>query len=774
MARIVRDSTPKRRSARLSNNDPQVSNRTYAELASLKLTRPKQSTRKTPALNPLGSVLERDETPDVIPNPSIDHVVSTPNPHRDLKERFSQLSKITTPKTEPKPANDQMHPATVHQTTAKAPDSGMKLGFADISTTGNASLASLQNTPSRPRQSLASTNIPPAFQFKFNHETNMSAQGQKLMESIRNDAARIKEQMLAEKEREAQQERENEGFDNATGRRIARPTAKAGRFSDVHMAQFKKMDSIANHPSSFRARPGFARPTAQSLKRSSSKADLDEPERPRTAGKASATRIPPPVIGRPQSTSPFKTIQSSSEPENPHSKRIRHDSDSDVSSSRATALPRPVSSRLLSPTKASSARTAGTTSTPPRPSIIPKASSIKSVRSASRPTAPVLASPSRLPQFQFGKALPALPIEEDISPAKRTLFQSVPSKKPTSPAKDTHVSRLPTIEQLKSILRSPRKTTETAPASPPKQISSLPVPASSQKKVDFTPSVKSRYAVKLAEASPSPAKVDRSRPSDHFEPAIPYDSSAFVIHDYSEEWEDDDSDVVYPSLPTLSPRQGTSSGAFASKAKDHSRRESKEFKSIFTTIPKETTTSLTSVNTTVNRTNPLSHAARVAKSPPKLQQSPSTIRHVRTSEPIQPFEDSIETVPHGLPGKKRHIDSAIADDKFGQDDDAKENRRVIHHSAMPGSWNDATIEATIDEGDQRGGKRARFEKAKEPEKVMTGSPIKKSAAREAAVKSARDRKSKASIGGAASTGKGVLSLSRLNMLARPKSRASGV
>ena len=31
------------------------------------------------------------------------------------------------------------------------------------------------------------------------------------------------------------------------------PKGKRGRFSEVHMEQFKKMDSIAGHPSSFRA-----------------------------------------------------------------------------------------------------------------------------------------------------------------------------------------------------------------------------------------------------------------------------------------------------------------------------------------------------------------------------------------------------------------------------------------------------------------------------------------------------------------------------------------
>lgn len=118
------------------------------------------------------------------------------------------------------------------------------------------------------------------------------------------------------------------------------------------------------------------------------------------------------------------------------------------------------------------------------------------------------------------------------------------------------------------------------------------------------------------------------------------------------------------------------------------------------------------------------------------------------------------------------MQSEHADDKYGRDDDAKENRRVTHVSNMPGSWDEDTIEVAVDEGDQRGGKRARFEKTEESEmeKEKTGSPVKRSVAREAAARNAKDRKSKASIGGATSGSKGVLSLSRLNMLARPKSR----
>ncbi|KAK5070900.1 hypothetical protein LTR64_003874 [Lithohypha guttulata] len=778
MARIARDSTPKRRSARLSNQQPED-----CGLHNQSAYKPRKQSLQ------LDTVIERDETPDIAEQPLIDNVIVTPSTRHGIEDRLRELSKITTPKTEPRPDNNQMHPATIHQTTAKAPDSGMKLGFADIKTTGRASVASLQNTPSRPRQSLAHTNISPSFQFKFSHETNLSEAGQQLMDTIREEAAKIKERMQVERELQEEKDAQAEGsFDTAVGRKIAKPTAKASRFSDVHMAQFKKMDSVENHASAWRVRPGYARPTAQSLKRNSTVANLDDPERSKIVAK-SPSRIPPPVTGRAISTSPFKTIRTTpAHASDASAKRLRRVDDEDVSDSRpVTALARPVSSRLLSPTKASTARVAESiTPTSAKQSSIPRSNSIRSIR-----TGPQLSftSPAKVSQPQMDKPLPPTPGQASTAAIKHGLTRSNSTKSlaplaqiPQVP-QEASTSRIPTFASLKSILRSPKKNPVSLQAGTPKQPSTIPVPASSQKKVDFTPSVKSRYAVKLAEGSPSPAKLDRSQLPKEWEPAIPYDSSAFVVTN-DDDWEDDDSAIVYPSLTALDARPPTRQepgpvnhtiDAFTQNAKNHGRRESTEFKSIFTTLhpkPDTPSTTLTSVNTNLNRTNPVTNAYCVATSPPKQPQSPPTIRQVRTSEPVQPFEDRIQTVPHGLPGKKRRMASEIANDKFGNDDDAKENRRVTHAASIPGAWNDSVVEE--DEGEKRGGKRVKVAPVEEPEQKNT-SPLKKpSAARELAAKTAKERKVKASIGGAGAaagtSSRGVLSLSRLNMLARPKNR----
>ena len=731
MARIARDSTPKRRSARLSHQrvSQTKNSKTIANIS--------QSANK-PNGSPahLDAVLEGDEDQQV--TASVDEVVST-TPSSKLHDRFAALSKNVTPQTEPKPARGQMHPATIHQTTTKAPDEGLKLGFADIPKPTSHSLASMQNTPTRPRQSLAQTNISPGFQFKFAHESNMTEEGRKMMETIRGDAARIKEQMRAEQATK----------DVNLDRRIAKPTSKSSRYSEIHMAQFKKMDSIANHPSSFRARPGFARPTTQSLKRSSSKADLDEPERPKTAGKSPSSRGPQ-ILGRPTSQSPFKSIP---QPTEGPTKRMRYDSDDDVTTSRTSTIPQPISSRLLSPTKASAARTGSAIK-----SNIPRSNSVRSIRSVRRTSTNANGSPMKT---HINKPLPPTPTGSRHLDSGSTI-----SDNPFSASKPQ--SRIPTaFANLKSILRSPKKTAVT-----PKKTTSIPVPTSTSKKVDFTPSVKSRYAVKLAENSPSPAKVDRTnRVSEKWEPALPYDSSAFVVKDNLTEWEDDEElPVTYPKLPVLDNRPVSRAGpvdhTFGRHARDHGRRESQQFKSIFTKCDPALAArvnSLTSVNTSVNRTNPIENASVVAATI-SVSKSP-TIRHVRASEPsatlIQPFEDlPISTKSHGLPAKKRRME-AEHQSPNRYDHDFKENDRS---STVPGAWKDSTLDSD-DEENKRAGKRARFDAPTESNlRFSSISPQKKpSAAREAAAKSAKDRKMKASIGR-------KLSTSRLNALAQPKQR----
>lgn len=66
--------------------------------------------------------------------------------------------------------------------------------------------------------------------------------------------------------------------DMSPQRKKVEAKGKMARFSDVHMQQFKKMDSIANHASAFRADPSRFKPVTQSLKKSPSKPVLAESE----------------------------------------------------------------------------------------------------------------------------------------------------------------------------------------------------------------------------------------------------------------------------------------------------------------------------------------------------------------------------------------------------------------------------------------------------------------------------------------------------------------
>jgi hypothetical protein len=785
-----------------------------------------------------GSPFERDGTPQSGGQSTIDQVLSPPSdpPEALPRDRIAQLSGIETPKTLPRPAHAEMNPKSAHQTTRGPPDTGFRLGFTDISTKARRSIASVQNSPtkSQPCPSLPQNLASPGFEFKFATESTLSDAAKKLMVNVRDEAARIKAQMLAEREEQDGNDADTEqlfGGVNTRRRKIAKPTGKAGRFSDIHMAEFKKMDSIANHASSFRAQPEFAQPTSQSLKRSGSRAGLDEFERPPTAGKGTPGKPAPPFM-QPADASPFKST-TAVEPaayrlENMNSaKRMRQSAFGDVSMGRPTsfeasksrfrpsALPRAkpaLSTGVFSPPKASLARpTSDVVPTPPpgKKPALPRSGSVRSLKSAfeavrsesaqafaaTTPAAVSTIPASKLPRSESRRPLPPLPTSRAAHfQPNDTLTRSSSVKDPRTvlPTTGGLASRLPTFASLKSILRPSRAlSSKSAPTltleqavTTPKRTNTTLTGSESAKKVDFTPSTKSRYAVKLAAAIPSARTLPRaeagSTPTTQLDR---YDPSAYTIDDDgsggNEAWEEVENEIIYPTLPPSLPATSIFSApaikTFSEKATQHNRRESKEFKSIFTTLEHPSRSkapmTLTDVNTKVNQTNPAAHANVIIHSPSNNNLAPpypSTIRRVRSSgvaELVQPFEDTIKTVPHGLPGKKRRRESDKTDAFSDTDEDAKENKKFNVMPQAPREWDESDDGCAADEEDEglkRAEKRARIARW-EPEEVLrveTKKP-KPNVAREAAAKHAKDRKGK---------GKGILSLSRLNMLARPKER----
>ena len=276
---------------------------------------------KTPEpVSTLGSVTEREESPSA--EPKLEAAVTHQNIGR-IPGAFADDSFLFTPSARPEPDRENMHPSKVQRSTAKTTDEGLILGFSDIKKKENP--IPIEDTPSKSKP------ISPGFEFKFaNAESDLTTETKRIMESVREEAAKIKEQMR--RERDEQTRKDEEAQIDISGRRIAQPKS---RFSDAHKAQFSRMDSIANHPSvqKYNKTPladlGDAVP--KTLKRTQSKAEL--------------------VDERPGNLAP--------------NKRVKASGSDDVSAARpasrdGSSIPRPpgLPSAVTTPTKASLARAA--------------------------------------------------------------------------------------------------------------------------------------------------------------------------------------------------------------------------------------------------------------------------------------------------------------------------------------------------------------------------------------------------------------------------------
>lgn len=307
-----------------------------------------------------------------------------------------------------------MHPSRTHQSTKK-PDDGLNLGFSDIGAPKQDPLT----TPSK-------INMPAnnEFEFRFARPTeSLGPEAQQMMADIREEAKRIKAELQAKHEEE--KAKSGSGMSSVLdGRKFAQPKGKAGRYSELHMNEFKKMDSIADHPSAFRAQPGRALPVAnqtqKSLKRTQSKADLREDEDNR-AGKSTITSI----SDRRNDSSP--------------SKRARQTDDSDASTARPLSSQGSLkfSSKMAAPSTARSTDKLESFALPP--------SSTKPA-----PLKGILRSPSKI---VFGSQSTSI-----AETSQKSLLRS-PSKT-TLDAQPSGTA----ATQHKSLLRSPSKATLDAPS----------------------------------------------------------------------------------------------------------------------------------------------------------------------------------------------------------------------------------------------------------------------------------------------------------------------
>ena len=153
-----------------------------------------------------------------------------------------------------------MHPKHIHQSTAKPREEARWLGFSNMPPATeppkrNAKYVEAQATPSRTtRQENAFKSPDFTFTFRREQSLELSPEAKQLMDEKRAEALLIKEQMRSNGEG-------TQMSGDAFGRKIAQPKGKKSRFSELHDAQFQKMDSIAGHASAYRKDP--SRLTAQ-------------------------------------------------------------------------------------------------------------------------------------------------------------------------------------------------------------------------------------------------------------------------------------------------------------------------------------------------------------------------------------------------------------------------------------------------------------------------------------------------------------------------------
>lgn len=421
----------RRSSARLRSR-----NSTTPKRVSLSHDAPIRTPRTVPTK--LGSLDEDDEMPGAFPR-DVSPEVTTPTAKR------MRAAPAATPKdvTPIKPSDDEMHPQRHHQTTAKPMDEARHLGFSNMGAyteppKQKSRIATLQATPTRthnPAEDVKS----PTFQFTFQreHSLELSPEAKTLMNEKREEAARIREQMVASGEgpKEALE---------ASARKMATPKGKKGRFSDLHSQQFQKMDSIAGHASAFRLERNkkevgtpqehggeqkAAASAKQSLKRSPSKAQLDDQNQAsrRTLHPSPSKSTLAPGNSLPRAASShLLTHRPDAEPSSP-AKRMKRSEAEDVSATRQhssdddkplPATPQqnktlrmhpsnPNLTALTTPTQASLARAASVksvkTSMIPAPHLVrspSKPALVAKTSDGERPSTPLLArSPSKAPLF---------------------------------------------------------------------------------------------------------------------------------------------------------------------------------------------------------------------------------------------------------------------------------------------------------------------------------------------------------------------------------------
>ncbi|KAK8114829.1 hypothetical protein PG999_006898 [Apiospora kogelbergensis] len=640
----------------------------------------------------LGSVAEGEEETVDLPTKNLEVIRSSPPKPKPTTPSHSTPVKLPM---------SEMHPSKVHQTMAP-PSSGLRHGFVDI----NPDEKPTCNTPSK-------TPMASGFTFRVARpsiagegDVGLGPEAKRMMDELREEASKIKAELAAKRE----QEREEE--EAAGGRKYAKAKGKASRYSDVHMAEFKKMDSIENHPSAFRCAPGRATPAKGGLKRTQSKANLDETE---TSSLSSSSRKAP--VSAKRITRPTEKHQKSEEATEAPVKRVRKHMEDDASTSRpisrdGSSIPAPKSfgvesvrkaipraqslANLLTPTKASAARTA----VPKTPTVtMIKSPSKTDIRSLARsPSKPELSGLSRSPSKESlmrsnsKKALGMGGLTKSATTSNLTAPQSIP-KLVQTPGR---------FDRVKSILKRQFSSSKpkssipqfsgaapiagTAPKTPGRTEKALPaVPLTTparqyDRHVEFTPDTKQAA---MTQNSPSPVKSVLPRPKSVSKPpAVQFPSLNAVmsakksgntsvsypdLSAYKEEKsEDEETESLHEELPESQPGTftfrsdhtirfgGTSPNGFGGSPGQSTLRQVRDSFAPAAHMPGGFPDERESSPRKANKEN---------ADPELIAGIPHGMSNKKRSRAMWDDEEIKTGVPHGISNKKRHRASSDAEEE---------------------------------------------------------------------------------------------------------------
>ncbi|KAI9711453.1 MAG: hypothetical protein M1828_001911 [Chrysothrix sp. TS-e1954] len=593
------------------------------------------------SLAQLSTLVEREETPERGVSTLLDAIAS---PQKNNESSIPRPNHLHTPSSVGKirPESAEMHPSHYQTTVKKAASASNHVDSSKEKTpTGR------NATHSRPSMPFSS----PSFEFRFTRpSTDLSTEAKRMMDEVREQAARIKGELATQREDGVT----SGGSYNKPGRKIAQPKGKAGRFSDVHMESFKKMDSIANHPSSFRADTSRFPEPQRSLKRSNSKAGLDKSDH---------------STNKPTLVNTAKK-QKANASESDDDKRLMH----------ATSTPNIMRVKSQIPTMTSA--TTSTVTTPTKASLA-RSASVKSLKTGS-----MIPSLKRTPST---KTLATPTVQ------KAAISQS--ERKPSFTEK---------LQNVKSILRHPRVKFSDDPLKIaagthkafPRGDQSLTTPHRDKPLPDLpngSPGTPNNRMEKHVGFSPSPIIIGNA---DSGPPASPSPMKRAV----------GPPSVLYPSLDAADVTRSP-----PSEGRIRQVRASVPGPGDFSFQPDQ---AITFAKPTDAQTTPTIRKVRPSNAGSIAVTSPSKL-------------SSMPNVPHGLANKKRKRDSEEAPD-------STEDKENTHGSA------------------ESPAKRARVDQA--PSLPCTP---------QGRVKATPSRRLPQSTGAKA---RGILSLSRLNALARPKDR----